>query len=161
MSAIALFIKLPKTALDGLARIAVPKKRLFGSPRDTYHDYLGKYGEEVADYQWSGYVLGTFLPYLEERHQIDLMKSEYDPLAHFLTEARGATHFILTNALREKYLDKLEVLSLSEQELRDYYNEFNEAKEIDSGKPMLDGLEAFRQALRRVDDSTVIVFVIS
>ena len=161
MSAIARFIKLPKTALYGLDSVAAPRKRLFGSPRDTYHDYLGQHGEEVADYKWSGYVLATLLPYLEERHQIDLMKSEYDPLASSLTEARGAAHFILTNALKSKYLDKLVSLSVSEEEVRDYYNEFNETRESESGKPMLDGLQAFRQALARVDDSSVIVFVIS
>ena len=89
MSAIAQFIKLLKTALEGLNRVAIPKKPLFGPPRDTYHDYLGQHGEEVADYQWSGYVLATLLPYLEEQHQIDLMKSEYEPLAETLTAARG------------------------------------------------------------------------
>jgi hypothetical protein len=161
MSAIAKFIKLPKTAVDGLERAATPKKPLFGSPRDVYYDYLGQHGEEVADYRWSGYVLATLLPYLEERHQIDLMKSEYESLAKSLSKARKATHFIFTNALRAKYLDKLNALSVSEQEFCDYYNEFCETNEVELGKPMLDGVEVLRQALDRVDDSSVILFVIS
>ena len=51
-------------------------------------------GAAVAEYRWSGYVLATLLPYLEEKHQIDLMKSE--ELAAFLTNTTRATHFIFT-----------------------------------------------------------------
>jgi hypothetical protein len=160
MSAIAEFIKLPKTALEGLSKAAIPKKSLFGSPRDTYHDYLRGNGEEVAEYRWSGYVLATLLPYLEEKHQIDLMKSEYDVLATTLTTARRATHFVFTNNLRLKYLDKLNALSVPEEELRDYYNEFNATKESDAGKPMLDGVKTLRDALNRVDESSVVLFII-
>ena len=161
MSAIAIFVKLPKTALEGLSRAAVPQKRLFRSPRDTYYDYLDQHGEEVAEYRWSGYVLGALLPYLEELHQIDLMKSEYEDLANSLTAARNATHFVFTNALKAKYLDKLNALSDSEEQLRDYYNEFAETNEPDAGKPMLDGVRALTQALSRVDESSVIVLVVS
>ena len=75
MSAIASFIKLPKTAIEGLRQVALPRKRLFGTPRDSYLDYLQQHGQEVADYQWSGFVLGTLLPYLEEQHQITLMQA--------------------------------------------------------------------------------------
>lgn len=96
MSAIASFVKLPKTALEGLRQVAVPKKRLFGTPRDRYLDYLQQHGQQVADYQWSGFVLATLLPYLEEQHQITLMDSEYDELGNFLTDSRKATHFIFT-----------------------------------------------------------------
>ena len=81
MSAIASFIKLPKTAIEGLRQVALPRKRLFGKPRDSYLDYLYRHGQDVADYQWSGFILATLLPYLEEQHQITLMKSEYDELS--------------------------------------------------------------------------------
>jgi hypothetical protein len=161
MSAIAAFIKLPKTALDGLLAAATPKKRIFGQPRDNYFDYLQQNGEEVADYRWSGYVLGTLLPYLADRHQIDLMESEHNALSEALSKERGATHFILTNAHRIRCLDKLDGLSLTEEEGRDYYNEFNQTHEPDVGKPMLEGVKAFRQALGRLDESSVLVFIIS
>jgi hypothetical protein len=98
MSAIASFIKLPKTALDGLREAAVPRKRLFGGQRDSYTDYFRQHGQEVADYKWSGYVLATLLVCLQKEHQIDLMKSEFDELATFLSKSRGATSFIFTDA---------------------------------------------------------------
>jgi hypothetical protein len=160
MSAIAEFIKLPKTAIDGLSKAAIPKKPLFGAPRDTYHDYLRKNGQTVAEYRWSGYVLAILLVYLEKKHQIDLMKSEFDALAKTLSAARQATYFVFTNELRTKYLDKLDALSVSEAELRDYYNAFNATNEPGIGKPMLDGVNTLREALSRVDDSSVILLII-
>jgi hypothetical protein len=113
-----------------------------------------------VDYRWSGYVLATLLVYLDEKHQIDLMKSEHQTLASDLTKARRATHFILTSELRSKYLSKLSGLSVSEQELLNYYNYFNKATEGEAGKAMLDGIRAFRQALEQVDDSSVVLFLI-
>ena len=159
MSAIASFIKLPISALDGLREAAVPKKRLFGAPRDTYNDYLRRHGQIVADYKWSGFVLATLLPCLEEQHQIDLMDSEYRDLEKFLTDSRSATHFILTPAHKIRYLSKIEG-QFSEQTLRDYYNEFNETQDAEAGKPMIDGVQALRQSLRALDEDSVILFSI-
>ena len=159
MSAIASFIKLPKTALDGLREAAIPKKRLFGAARDTYPDYLRQRGQSVADYKWSGYVLATLLPCLEEQHQITLMDSDYDELGKLLTESRGATHFIFTDAHKQAFLAKLSG-QFSEQALRDYYNEFNETQEAEAGKPMLDGIQALRQSLSTLDEDSVVVFSI-
>ncbi len=156
MSAIASFIKLPKTALDGLRDAAIPKKRLFGSPHDTYHDYLRQHGQEVADYKWSGYVLATLLVCLQEQ-QIDLMHSEYDRLSTFLTKSRGTTHFIFTDAHKRAYLPKLDG-EFSEQSLCDYYNEFHGSAETEAGKPMLDGVYAFRQSVSTLDEGSVVVF---
>lgn len=160
MSAIASFVKLPKTALEGLRQAAVPKKRLFGTPRDHYLDYLQQYGQQVAAYQWSGFVLATLLPYLEEQHQITLMDSEYDELGNFLTDSRKATHFIFTDAHKRVFLTKLDG-QFSEQAMRDYFRRFNETDEPDAGKWMLDGIRAFRQSLITLDESSVIVFGIT
>ena len=160
MSAIATFTKLPKIAIDGLREAAVPKKRLFRATRDGYHDYLRQHGRQVVEYKYSGFVLATLLPYLEERHQINLMKSNYDELSSFLTKSRRATHFIFTDAHRQSYLSALDG-QFTEQVLRDYFNEFNESDEADVGKAMLDGIKVFRQSLAEVDKDSVIVFSIA
>jgi|SRR5689334_3081745 len=159
MSAIASFIKLPKTALEGLREAAVPKKRLFGAPRDTYQEYLRRHGREIVAYEWSGYVLATLLTCLQKHHQIDLMHSEYDVLSTFLAKSRGTTCFIFTSAHRRTCLAKLDE-PFSEEKMRDYYNEFNSTTEEGAGKPMLDGVRAFRQSLNHLDDSSVILFSI-
>jgi len=159
MSAIASFIKLPKTAIEGLRQVALPRKRLFGKPRDSYLDYLYRHGQDVADYQWSGFILATLLPYLEEQHQITLMKSEYDELSQFLTDSRKAAHFIFSDAHKRAFLTKLEA-QFSEQAMRDYFCGFNETDEPDAGKWMFDGIRAFRQSLSTLDESSVIIFSI-
>jgi len=159
MSAIASFIKLPKTALGGLREAAIPKKRLFGSPRDTYPDYLQQHGLPVTDYKWSGFVLATLLVYLQKQQQIDLMHSDFDELSTFLSKSRGATYFIFTSAHKQAFLAKLDG-EFSEQALCAYYNEFNGSAETEAGKPMLDGIRAARQSLSALDDSSVILFSI-
>ena len=151
MSAIASFIKLPKSALEGLRNSAAS---------GTDYDYLIANGREVAEYRWSGYVLATLLPYLQQKHQIDLMKSEYDELAAFLTNATGATHFIFTPSQRAAYLDRLESGSFSEEEMRQYFNDFNATDEREMGRAMLDGVAAFQQSLGQLDDGSVVLFSI-
>jgi len=159
VSAIASFILVPKSRLEGLRQAAVPKKRWLGKPRDVYCDYLKQHGREVAAYRWSGYVFATLLPFFQDQ-QVDLMDSEFNELATQLTEARGATHFILTDGHKRAHLGRLTPDCFPEDQLRDYYNEFNGADEPESGKPMLDGIRAIVQALRSVDEGFVVVCII-
>jgi hypothetical protein len=152
MSAIASFIKLPKSALEGLRNSATS---------GTHHDYLSANGREIAEYRWSGYVMVTLLPYLEEKHQIDLMKSEYDDLAAFLTNTTSATHFIFTPSQRTAFLNRLEPKLFSEKEMRQYFNEFNATNEHEIGRAMLDGVRALHGSLGQIEDSSVVIFAIS
>jgi hypothetical protein len=152
MSAIASFVKLPKSALEGLRNAAAG---------GTDHDYLSANGREVAEYRWSGYVLATLLPYLEEKHQIDLMKSEYDELAAFLTSTTGATHFIFTPSQRTAFLNRLEPRAFSGEAMRQYFNEFNATNEREIERAMLDGVSALHESLGQIEDSSVVVFSIS
>ena len=125
MSAIASFTKLPQSALTGLRSAAA-------SGADDA--YLSANRSEVAEYRWSGYVLATLLPYLEEKQRIDLMKSEYDELAAFPTDSTGATHFIFTPNHRTTFGNRLEPTSFSEDEMRQYFNEFNATNEKEIGR---------------------------
>ncbi len=151
MSALASFVKLPKSALAGLGRAA---------EAGTQFDYLNSNGREVAQYGWSGYVLATLLPYLDEKHQIDLMKSEYGELAGLLTNSTGASYFIFTPSQRTAFLNRLDPKLFSEKEMRQYFNEFNETNEREIGRAMLDGVVALHQSLSQIDDDSVVVFSI-
>jgi hypothetical protein len=160
MSAIASFIRIPKTAIEGLRLAAPPPKRkLFETARSTYWDYLRQNGEKVAEYGWSGWVFGPLLEYLKEREQIDLDHSAYDELSEFLTKARGVSHSILTDEHRKAYLERLEA-PFSRETLRDYYNEFTATHDGGSGEPMLDGIHCLCQSLKALDDQSVVVFII-
>ena len=123
MSAIAFFHKLPKSALPDLNAAAVPQKRFLRPSVDDYDKYLAEHGVEAAEYPWSGYVLGPLLEYLVEKHQIDLMHSDYDELSEFVSNARGASHHVFTNAHKLAYLDRLNQ-PFSENDLRDYATSF-------------------------------------
>jgi hypothetical protein len=151
MSAVASFTKLPKTSLDGLRQ---------ATAQGGFDRYLQQHGKSVADYEWSGYILATLLPYLDEQ-QIQLMNSEHEELASFLSQTLQATCFVFTDAHRQAYVGKLSPESFSAQKLGDYYNEFNATAEPDAGQPMLDGIRALRQSLSALDGDSVIVFCIA
>lgn len=157
MSAVAGFTLMPVAALPGLAEAAVPKKSLFGKPKDLFPAYLAEHGREVAEYPWSGYALATVLVYLEE-NGVNLMVGEYDELATRLCEARSTTCFVFTPAHRQTFLDRLDPDGFSGDALRDYYNEFNAVDEPDSGRLMLDGIRSLAQCLGAIEDGSVVVF---
>src|ERR1700683_3957298 len=133
MSAIASFILFPTPALADLRAAAIPKKRLFGGVKDEYPEFLVNRGREAAQFGWSGYVLGTLLPYLAGRKSIDLMKPDFEGLASYLCEARGDTNFVLSNVHKQAFLGQLSSLAIPEEELRDFFNEFNASKETRIG----------------------------
>ena len=41
--------------------------------------------------------------------------------------------------------------------MRDFFNAFNETNEQEIGRAMLDGIAAFRESLRQLDEGSVIV----
>jgi hypothetical protein len=151
MSASASFDKLPKTSLAALRQAAA---------QGEFNRFLEEHGKSVADYEWSGFILATLLPYLDEQ-QIQLMNSEHDDLSTFLSETLQATCFIFTDAHRQAYASRLAPGSFSEQALCDYYNEFNATHEPNMGQPMLAGIRAFQESLSAVDANSVIVFCIA
>jgi hypothetical protein len=66
----------------------------------------------------------------------------------------------LRHSCQLAYLDKLSE-PFSEDELRDYYNEFNGVAETDAGKPMLDGITAFHDSLAAIEKDSVVLFSIT
>ena len=159
MSAIASFTRIAQVDLEGLRDAAVPRKNWRGRATDEYPAYLAAHGTEVATYAWSGYVLATLLPFLQEQG-IDLMESEYDDLATHISSERRISCFILTEPHRAAYLEKLAPDGFTVDALRDYYNEFNECSDPEAGLPMLEGIAALRQSLESLDDQSVVVVAI-
>lgn len=157
MSAIAEFILIETSALPALRKAAIPTKRFLRPPLDRYSEFLRKNGREVAHYEWSGLVLPTLYIYLQEERQVDLLTSEHDELATYVGNKRGFHSVILTASMRKNYSERLASLSFSEDALRDYFNEFNEVQELDSGRWMFDGIRCIRQALESVDDGHVVI----
>lgn len=160
MSAIALFIKVPVFAIDGLREAAIVKKRMFAPAKDTYWQYLREYGSDAAHYNWSGYAFNPLLIYLEEKRKIDLNQSEYNELAEFLSKARRCSHAVLTRAHRQAYLTRLAPAQYSEEELRRYADEFTGRPDPEAGKALLDGVAALHQSLRQLEEGFIVLFII-
>jgi hypothetical protein len=149
-SAVASLIKLPKPALRGLGDVARP----FAT--DFFPEYIRVNGQQVAEYPWPALMLVTLLPYLHEKHQITLVKSEHDPLAAKISEGRKAPHFIFTDAHRKAFLAKLDG-QFPEDPMRDYFVEYNGVDDPAAGKKMVDGIRALRQSLGALDRNSVIL----
>ena len=161
MPAITRFVLIPKSAINDLRAAAVPTKTSWlGRSVDAFPDFLRRRGREVATYRWSSWVMSTLLEYLNEKQSIDLTASSYDDLSDHLSKARGSAHFILTSEHRRDYLDKLDAGAFTEDELRDYYNEFSSVTEKDAGRPMSDGITTLHEALAHVDDKTIVILEI-
>lgn len=159
MSQIASFVLLEASKLGILRTAATPKRRFFGGNRDEYNSFLQKEGREVAEFRGPGIVMATLLCYLQERRQIDLMKSEHNDLAMFLCKERQASIFFLTHEHKRVYLDSLQT-RVSEEELTNYFNTFNEANETKIGIALSNGFTAIRESLQTVDDKSVVLLSI-
>jgi hypothetical protein len=157
MSAIASFVLLPKSRIgELLAALDREAGKEFWTDH-PYHDCLAEHGRQLADYEWSGWVLGTLLAYLQEQCQIDLMASEFEDLCARIIEQCGGTSLFLTAEHKRQYLDKLEPSLFSEEELGEYYNQFNESDEPGAGEPMLAGIRCLHDTLAQVDDDSVVI----
>lgn len=157
MSAIADFRLIDITKLKELERVAKPYKGLFGKVRDSYFDFLNQNAISLREYEWSGYIYGTLLVFLEEKG-INLMKSRYDSLSKFITESRNSTCFIFDEEHKGNYDEMLKPENFNEVELGQYYNEFNETNEENAGKAMLDGIEVLHESIGCITSGKVIVF---
>ena len=112
-------------------------------------------GADRLSYGWSGYVLATLLPYLDEQG-VALMESSY---GKSLTEARQGTCFALTPEHR-RFLDRLDAARFDGQVLRAHYEVFNETSAEGVELAMLDGIRFLQAAIGRLRDGTVGLLVI-
>src|SRR5689334_23490186 len=150
MSAIATFELLPISSIGALKQASV-------APAHNLHDFRKQNAREIVQYRWSGWVLSTLLEYLGEERGVDLTRSSFDDLAQHLQATLGTSCFVLTHEHRQLYEAKLNASDYRDDELRDYYNTFNEVDAPDSGRPMLDGVRALRDALRSIDDQSIVL----
>jgi hypothetical protein len=88
-SAIGRSFVIPKSALPIVQAAASPRKRILRERSDEFWDVLGRETITRIEYGWSGYVLATLLPYLDEQG-FDLMHSDHDEVASTLSQAPAA-----------------------------------------------------------------------
>lgn len=155
MSLIAEFKKMPIAKFEEWC-LAVAIEGVAG---DT-DDFLQTHAKPLTEYDGSGYVYSALLEYLAESG-IDLEESEYAALASELAEEHYPLCTVLTNGHKQKYLNKLNLDNFDENELRDYYNEFNGADEEEAGSYMLEAIRVLQFNLREADETSVVLLTLS
>ena len=158
-SAIGQSFVISESALRIVQAAASPRNRIVRGTSDEFWDVLGRQTITRIEYGWSGYVLATLLPYLDEQG-IDLMHSDQDEVASTISQTREGSVFVLTSDHRERYLARLDPSAFDGAVLRRYYEEFNETAAEGVDYAMLDGIAFFRDTLAPLESAIVAVFVI-
>ncbi len=158
-SAIGQSFVISESALPIVQAAASPRKRIVRGTSDEFWDVLGRETITRIEYAWSGHVLATLLPYLDEQ-RIDLLHSDHDEVASTITQTREGSVFVLTSDHRERYLARLDPSAFDGAVLRRYYEEFNETAAEGVDYAMLDGIAFFRDTLAPLDSAIVAVFII-
>ena len=148
-----------ESALPIVQAAASPRKRIVRGTSDEFWDVLGRETITRFEYAWSGDVLATLLPYLDEQG-IDLMHSDHDEVASTISQTRGGSVFVLTSDHRERYLARLDPIEFDGAALRRYYEEFTETAAEGVEYAMLDGIAFFRDTLAPLESAIVAVFII-
>jgi hypothetical protein len=113
---------------------------------------------ELDTFDWSGYYFAVLLPYLDEK-DVPLMDSEFDAAASAIGEAQEAVSFIFTPA-HKAYLEQLRPDVHSEDELRRFFEEFNEYEDPDAGRAMQAALAGLHRHIGDLDDSSVLLLTV-
>ena len=158
-SAIGQSFVISESALPIVQAAASPRTRIVRGTSDEFRDVLGRETITRIEYAWSGHVLGTLLPYLDEQG-IDLMHSDHDEVAATISQTREGSVFVLTSDHRERYVARLDPSAFDGAVLRRYYEEFNETAAEGVDYAMLDGIAFFRDTLAPLDPAIVAVFII-
>jgi gluconate kinase len=134
-------------------------QRILRGTSDELWDVLGRETLTRIEYGWSGYVLASLLPYLDELG-IDLAHSDHDEVASTLSKTRAGSVLVLTSDHRERYLARLDPIEFDGAVLRRYYEEFDETAAEGVDYAMLDGIAFYRDTLAPLESGIVAVFII-
>jgi len=158
-SAIGESFVISESALEVVQAAAGPRQRTVRGASDEVWDVLGRKAITRIEYGWSGDVLATLLPYLDEQG-IGLMHSGHGEVASTLSQTREGSVFVLTSDHRERYLARLDPSAFDGAVLRRHYEEFNETAAEGVEYAVLDGIAFLRDTLAPLRSAIVAVLII-
>jgi len=148
-----------ESALPIVQAAADPRKRTVRGTADDFWDVLGRETITRIEYSWSGDVLATLLPYLDEQG-IDLIRSDHHGVAATLSQTREGLVFVLTSDHRERSLARLDPSAFDGAALRRYYEKSNKTAAQGVEYAMLDGIAFLRDTLAPLESAIVAVLII-
>jgi hypothetical protein len=159
VSQLARFLSVEREDLSALVEATTPKRRLFGKPKAGLADALAASTRDLGDgFKWSGYYFAVVLPYLDE-HGAALLHSDFDEAATALAQAQQAATIIFTPA-HKQYLPRLDPDAYPEDELRRYFEEFNQVADPEAGVAMRDAIATLRGHIAGLKDSELLLLII-
>lgn len=158
-SAVGRSFVISESALAIAQAAAGPEDRILRGPDDQLSHVLGREATSRLEYAWSGHVLVTLLPYLDEQG-IDLVHSAHDDVASSISQAREGSVRVLTSDQRERYLARLDPSAFDGAVLRRHYEELNGTSARGVDYAMLDGIAFLRDTLAPLESGVVAVLVI-
>lgn len=162
MSAIADFRIIGTDKLELLkesAEIKIKKGFFKKTVIDNYWNFLDENASKLKNFEWSGYIFGNLLIYLQENKEIDLLTSEFDSTANWISEKRNASVMIFTLNHKKSYLDKLELGNFNETELIAFNEEFSEDDSPELAKAEMDGIVAIQNSLSELKSENEVVIL--
>jgi len=165
MSALAEFRIIETNRLNDLkdkAEVKIVKRGLFKKEKiDEFWTFLDSNSEKQKDFDWSGYVFGNLLIFLQENKEINILDSEHESIANWISEKRGISTIIFTYAHKESFLEKLNSINITTDELIEFNKEFSEDSDPEFAKAELEGVKAISENLEKLtDDSKVIILTV-
>jgi len=162
MSAIADFRIIKTDKLDSLkesAEIKIKKGFFKKTVIDNYWNFLNENSSKLKNFEWSGYIFGSLLIYLQENKGIDLLTSEFDSITNWISEKRNASVMIFTINHKKSYFEKLELENFNEAELIEFNKEFSEDDSPELAKAEMDGIKAIQNSLSELKDENEVVLL--
>ncbi|MBJ7428025.1 MAG: hypothetical protein JHD28_03580 [Bacteroidia bacterium] len=114
---------------------------------------------KLADFQWSGYVFGNLLFFLQEQKNIDLLSSEFDSICNWIAEKRKISVMIFTFNHKATYFDKLFADNFTNEELIQFNKEFSHEDDLELVQAEKAGIEAIRKSLEQLNDNNKVVLL--
>ncbi len=111
----------------------------------------------ISQLDIDGYYLLMLFNHLHQSNAIDLSSGVLEALAAQISEENDSTAFIISCEQARDALPKVIALAPSDNELRNYYEAFNENEDAESGFCMSKALTDLIEKLQMVEDDDLLI----
>ena len=165
MSFLASFYLIEKTKLDLLQSNSVieVKKGLFTKKIvDNYYAFLEANSVELPTLNYNDYNGSVFLDaldYLENRHSLKIIDKTFDDISKEIGKNRALAVHVLSYDFKMAIQDKLNLVSITEDDIRKYIEEIGGDVDLDSAIACKKAIEVLSKNIDAIpNQSQVLIF---